>query len=134
MTGITLQTAGNGSFPMTTYLPPSTTQALNASKSGVQSLSVQTVHGAGYATIFSPPGATFPNGAYQLGSGGQQPLPQVSISFFVCLCMLDLYHFRVTISYHVPYVLYMFHLRWLIHISTECRQQQHLQTHTWTRR
>jgi hypothetical protein len=75
MTGITLQSAGNGSFPMTTYLPPSTTQQLNPSKSGVQSLSVQTVPGGGFATIFTP---GFPNGTYQLGQGTQQPLTQVT--------------------------------------------------------
>lgn len=78
MTGITLQSAGNGSFPMTTYLPPSTTQQLNSSKSGVQSLSVQAVPGGSFATIFTP-GATFPNGTYQLGQGTQQPLTQVVI-------------------------------------------------------
>lgn len=78
MTGITLQSAGNGSFPMTTYLPPSTTQQLNASKPGVQSLSVQAVPGGAFATIFTP-GATFPNGTYQLGQGTQQPLTQVGL-------------------------------------------------------
>lgn len=80
MTGITLQSAGNGSFPMTTYLPP-TSQQLNVSKSGVQSLSVQAVHGGGYATIFTP-GATFPNGTYQLGQGTQQPLTQVALIIY----------------------------------------------------
>ena len=63
---------------MTTYLPPSTTQQLNASKPGVQSLSVQAVPGGAFATIFTP-GATFPNGTYQLGQGTQQPLTQVGL-------------------------------------------------------
>ena len=79
MTGITLQSAGNGSFPMTTYLPPSSGHQNSVSKSGsgVQSLSVQAVPGGAFATIFTP-GATFPNGTYQLGQGTQQPLTQVS--------------------------------------------------------
>lgn len=80
MTGITLQSAGNGSFPMTTYLPPSTSQQMNAGK--VQPLSVQAVPGGGYATIF-PPGGTFPNGTYQLGQG-TQPLTQVPIITITC--------------------------------------------------
>ena len=85
MTGITLQSPGNASFPMTTYLPPSTGQQSNVSKSvsGVQSLSVQAVPGGAFATIFTP-GATFPNGTYQLGQGTQQPLTQVISSQIFC--------------------------------------------------
>lgn len=84
MTGITLQSAGHGSFPMTTYLPPSSGQQSAASKavSSVQSLSVQAVPGGAFATIFTP-GATFPNGTYQLGQGTQQPLTQVSVTEFI---------------------------------------------------
>ena len=87
MTGITLQSAGNGSFPMTTYLPPSS-QHLNASKSGVQSLSVQAVPGGGFATIFTP-GAAFPNGTYQ-----QQSLAQVK-----CFSIILIYSYNNCFSF-----------------------------------
>ena len=146
MTGITLHSAGNGSFPMTTYLPP-TSQHINGSKSGVQSLSVQAVPGGGFATIFTP-GATFPNGTYQLGQGTQQSLAQVNIlpilnfAIFIFHVNSQLIQRRLVMSTirntftpktpAKPDIL--LYLRWSTRKFTcnECKQQQHQQTLTWT--
>ena len=71
MTGITALSATGHSFPITTYIPPSSIQQGTKVGSAPSSYSVQAMPGGAFTTIFTP-GTTFSGAPIQLG----QPLPQ----------------------------------------------------------